>query len=206
MTDWRAWHRHYDDPASSLARRLVVVQRHLTALVDRRAPRRILSLCAGDGRDIIRVLASVARDERPELVLVELDEELASAAKARAVDVGVEVTVVTGDAGASASWLEWVPVDLLMLCGVFGNIPVDDIRTTIGASPAMLSDHGVVIWTRGASAGDDLRPLIRQWFVASGFRELAFECEPAGYGVGVHERTPAASANRLPEKLFAFRR
>jgi hypothetical protein len=204
MTDWRAWHEHYDDPASSLARRLDVVQRHLTDLVARRPPRRILSLCAGDGRDVIPVLAALARDERPELVLVELDHELATAGAARAAAEGVDATVVTGDAGASASWREWVPVDLLMLCGIFGNITVEDIRSTIAAIPAIVSDHGVVVWTRGARADVDLRPLIRQWLVASGLDEVAFEGEPQGYGVGVNERTAEATVNPLPEKLFAF--
>lgn len=71
----------------------------------------------------------------------------------------------------------------------------------------MVSSRGVVIWTRGASPDEDLRPQIRQWFQASGFSELAFEAEPEGYGVGVKRRISAAgSDDALPERLFAFQR
>jgi hypothetical protein len=57
VKDWLAWHEDYDDPSSALSRRLVVVRRRLTEALDAPAdrPRRLLSLCAGDGRDVIPV-------------------------------------------------------------------------------------------------------------------------------------------------------
>src|SRR5215216_453640 len=58
VMDWRGWHDGYDDPASSLSRRLVVVQTRLAEVVARGDVRSVLSLCAGDGRDIIPVLAA----------------------------------------------------------------------------------------------------------------------------------------------------
>lgn len=58
--DWVRWHERYDDAASSLARRLTVVQGHLRlALAE--APGdgelRLASMCAGEGRDVLPVLA-----------------------------------------------------------------------------------------------------------------------------------------------------
>lgn len=206
MTDWPAWHQHYDDPASALSRRLAVVERNVNKLVDQLSPRKVLSLCAGDGRDIIGVLAGTSPERRPLTVLVELDQGLAADASARAQAMDVDVTVVVGDAGATATWLEHVPVDLLMLCGIFGNICVDDIQQTIAATPAMVSPHGAVIWTRGAFAQQDLRPQIRQWFRAAGWLELAYEAEPEGFGVGVNQRTAATDGIGLPERLFTLTR
>lgn len=206
MTDWLTWHQHYDDPGSSLARRLQVVQRHLSDLVDHAACRKILSLCAGDGRDLIPVIARLPRERRPEVVMVELDESLAGAAKARAQAMDVDVTVVAADAGAAAAWRDHLPVDLLMLCGIFGNISVADIKTTVAASRCMVSPSGVVVWTRGATAEEDLRPQIRQWFRAAGFSELAFEADPESYGVGVNRRADVGASDRLPEQLFTFQR
>jgi hypothetical protein len=60
VKDWLAWHEGYDDPSSSLARRLEVVRRRLGAVLDAAAGerRQLLSLCAGDGRDVIPVLAA----------------------------------------------------------------------------------------------------------------------------------------------------
>jgi hypothetical protein len=70
----------------------------------------------------------------------------------------------------------------------------------------MVTEHGVVVWTRGASRDNDLRPLIREWFREEGFRELAFEAESEGFGVGVVQRDAVCGTDRLPERLFTFQR
>src|SRR5438874_2219130 len=53
--DWYAWHDGYDDPGSVIARRLTAVQRAIVAALDRYPPGRItaLSMCAGQGRDLV---------------------------------------------------------------------------------------------------------------------------------------------------------
>lgn len=205
MTDWQAWYGQYEDENSSLSRRLRVVQQRLGDLVVGEAPaRRVLSLCAGDGRDILPVVARLPNERRPELTLVELDPALAAAAERRAVDAGVAVTVVVGDAGLARTWQHVGPVDLLMLCGIFGNIPEADIHSTIKASRGVLTYGGSVIWTRGRFAGQDLRPQIRQWFNEAGFTESAFDSEPTGYGVGVNRVTSHLPATPVPDRLFSF--
>ena len=59
VRDWRAWHEEYDDPDSRLTRRLLVVQRYLSEALDRMPPGpiRAISVCAGEGRDLLGVLA-----------------------------------------------------------------------------------------------------------------------------------------------------
>jgi hypothetical protein len=206
-TDWHEWHRDYDDPSSSLSRRLRVVQQLVEPLVSELGPEhRVLSLCAGDGRDVIPVVASRPPALRPRLVLVELDAALAIAARQRAETAGVDATVITGDAGRSVTWREHVPADLLMLCGIFGNIRDADIERTVVAARSMLSPHGSVVWTRGAFGDVDLRPRIRSWFDDAGFEEVAFESEAHGYGVGVNRRGADATSTPLPDHLFTFTR
>ena len=53
MTDWYAWHDHYDEPG--LARRLAAVQQRISVALDqaRPGPLRAISVCAGQGRDLI---------------------------------------------------------------------------------------------------------------------------------------------------------
>jgi hypothetical protein len=204
VTDWQRWHGRYDDPDSDLSRRLAVVRQQLAELVAGPRVRRILSLCSGDGRDILPVLAEQRAAERPEVVLVELDTTLAATADQRAADLGVAATVIVGDAGLVRTWQSVAPVDLLMLCGILGNISDADIRATIGAAPAVLTRGGSVIWTRGAWADLDLRPEIRQWFSQAGFVETAFVAQPLGYGVGVHRLAAGAPAAALPDRLFTF--
>jgi hypothetical protein len=205
MTDWKAWHGDYDEPHSSLSRRLSVVQQRLDELVSGDVGvRRILSLCSGDGRDVLPVLARYPDERRPELVLVELDPRLAAAAERRAVDIGVAATVLLDDAGFAKTWQSVLPVDLLMLCGIFGNVSEADIRNTIAAARGMLVPGGSVIWTRGSFTHEDLRPQIRAWFTEAGFTEIAFDSEPSGYGVGVNRLTSDAPDATTPDRLFSF--
>jgi hypothetical protein len=208
VTDWVAWHRAYDDPDSSLARRLDVVRRRLDQSLKTLGSRaeRMLSLCAGDGRDVIPVLAEQPADRRPATVLVERDETLASMAASRAREEGLEmVKVVVGDAGDPSLFADVLPVDVLMLCGIFGNISHDDIRATINAVPALLAPGGLVVWTRGRF-DDDLRPQIRRWFVEAGLREVSFDGEPEPFGVGVARRPESmATTATMPPRLFTFR-
>jgi hypothetical protein len=81
--DWVEWHRDYDDPGSLLSRRLELVQGHLRAELDH-APAgdiRLISLCAGQGRDVIGVLAGHPRRDDVRARLVELDERNVAVAR-----------------------------------------------------------------------------------------------------------------------------
>ena len=53
--DWHDWHAAYDNPGSGLARRLSWVQDRIRAALDAApaGPVRAISLCAGQGRDLI---------------------------------------------------------------------------------------------------------------------------------------------------------
>src|SRR4051794_37987833 len=90
-TDWRAWHADYADPGSALSRRLAVVRGRIGQWLDEHpGDVRVLSACAGDGRDLLGVLAQRADAARVTATLIELDPELAAAAE-RAAPAGVEV-------------------------------------------------------------------------------------------------------------------
>lgn len=61
MRDWVAWHEGYDDPSSGLSARLTLVKQHLAGALDQApaGPVRLLSLCAGQGRDGAGLAGSV---------------------------------------------------------------------------------------------------------------------------------------------------
>lgn len=199
------WHQDYDRPGSSLARRLEVVRSRLGEALDTVAPNpAILSLCAGEGRDILPVLK-----DRPEsagrAVLVELDPTLAARSRrgAQAARLpGVEVRC--RDAGAVESFLDVLPVNLLMLCGIFGNIDHPQVKTVIEFIPNLVREGGFVIWTRGESE-PDRRPEVRRWFTEAGLEEIAFDGSPEPYGVGLNRVTrPGLPRPTLPARLFSF--
>ena len=164
MTDWARWHAEYEDDGSPLSRRLQVVRAHLHDWLDATAPRpvRVLSLCAGDGRDLLDVLASRADRSRVGAVLVELSPDLAAQARARATSAGLTADVREGDAARPELYVDAVPADLVLLAGVFGNISDDDVRGTIQALPLLCAPHARVVWTRHRNE-PDLTPAIRTW-------------------------------------------
>ena len=53
-----------------------------------------------------------------------------------------------GDAGTTAAFAGAVPVDVLLLGGIFGNVKDDDVERTVRAVPSLLADNGTVLWTR----------------------------------------------------------
>lgn len=135
-----------------------------------------------------------------------IDQTLVGGAQATAArTTGVEVR--QGDAGDPHVFADVPPVDLLLLCGIFGNVSDDDVRTTVAAAPSMLAPNGTVIWTRGRFGDHDLRPAIRRWFVDAGLAEESFDGDPERYGVGV-----ARAGDRPPplrsddDRLFTFTR
>jgi hypothetical protein len=58
VSHWHEWHVGYHDPGSTLARRLHVVQNLLGRALDTAPPGsvRLLSLCAGQARDVLGVV------------------------------------------------------------------------------------------------------------------------------------------------------
>lgn len=208
--DWQAWHQDYDYPESPVSRRLVVVRARLAGLLAGASePVRLLSLCAGDARDTVPVLAAGAGAVEAACA-VELDPGLAERARRSADDAGVRLDVRTGDAAAPATYLDRLPVDVLMLVGVLGNIDDADAETTIAAAASMLSLGGSVLWTRSnrfrsepTHGYADPAEWVRDRFEAHGFEtvELIVPDDPWRLGIS---RLQAPSGDPLPQRLFSF--
>jgi len=174
-TDWNAWHDAYRDPASELSRRLAFVQGQIRDVLNSLdGPVTITSACAGDGRDVLEVLAEREDADRVRVVLIETDEQNIRRAEHRLWDDEIaNVEIRQADAGTTSSYAGAVPADLLLMCGVMGNIVDDDVRTLVGQLPSMCRPGTVVLWTRTREA-PDLTPRIREWFAESDFQEESF--------------------------------
>jgi hypothetical protein len=200
MPDWVEWHTAYESD-TPLARRLVAVQEQIARALTRApsGPVRLLSLCAGEGRDVLPVLGRHPRGGDVVGRLVERDPRLCARA-ATAAPPGV--AVVAGDAGTTAACHGAAPADLLLLCGIFGNVSDDDVRRTVAAVPALLTAGGTVIWTRHTGS-PDLTPRLRAWFAAAGVAETAFVTgDRWSVGAGVRHAGPDEPAT--DERLFTF--
>jgi hypothetical protein len=199
--DWRQWHAAYDAD-TPLRRRLEIVQGHIRRALDAAAPGpvRVISVCAGEGRDLLGVLADHPRRADVTGRLVELDPDLAARAAA-AAPAGVEV--VCGDASVTTAYEGAMPADLVLVCGVFGNVPDEDIERTIRLLPVLCAEGATVVWTRHRRPPDRTVD-IRRWFADAGFDALAFDAPPNFvFGVGVH-RFAGTPAPFEPTRLFTF--
>ena len=133
--DWQEWHRDYDDADSSVSRRLVQVRARSATLLDEAAePVRLLNLCCGDGRDTVPVLAALRPGGGRLSGRARPGPRRCGTSSGRRG--GGPVDVRTGDAAATATYADRLPVDVLLLVGVLGNVSDADAERTIAA-------HGV---------------------------------------------------------------
>ena len=205
--DWYTWHHDYDEPGTALTQRLAAVQDQIRTALDAAPPGPLhaVSLCAGQGRDLIGALAGHPRRDDVSARLVELDPRNAAVARAAAEAAGLpRVEVVTGDAALTDQYAGMVPAYLVLVCGVFGNMTEDDVRRTIGYCTQLCAPGGTVVWTRGRWE-PDLVPQICDWFADRGF-ELSLGVRPGG-GLG-SGRAPLHRAPPVPlergARMFTF--
>ena len=206
--DWVEWHRRYETDRG-LARRLEVVQDRIRRILgEQPAGRvRVLSLCAGDGRDLLGALEDNDRAADVQGRLIELNPQLSNAGRRRAERAGITgLEFVIGDASNSSTSEGAAPADLVLACGIFGNISDSDIRGMISHLPELCSRKATVVWTRHRGE-PDATPAIREWFRESGFAEVAFLPIPEeAESVGVHRLESPQRPFQAGVRLFTFTR
>ena len=209
MRDYLAWHDAYDRPGSRLHLRLLVVQDLIAAALDDLPPGpvRFVSMCAGQGRDVLTVARRHRRGGDLTGRLVELDSANAAAARAVIAAAGLTgIEVVEGDAGLSDAYLGAAPADLVLACGVFGNIRDADIRRTARFMPALCTPGAWVLWTRGPRE-DGVIERIQGWFADAGFEPTALVVpEDTYFGVGACRFTGTTAPLAAGRRLFTFTR
>jgi hypothetical protein len=204
--DWHAWHDGYDEPGTRLARRLAAVQDQIRVALDAAPPGPLhaVSLCAGQGRDLIGALARHPRGADVTARLVELDPRNAAAARDAAAAAGLPgVEAVTADAALTEQYAGLVPAYLVLVCGMFGNMTAHDIRRTIGFCTQLCAHGGTVIWTRNRREPDQV-PRICDWFAEDSFAPVWVSDPAEGWGVGAHRFTASPVPLERGARMFRF--
>ncbi|RKN08761.1 SAM-dependent methyltransferase [Streptomyces radicis] len=205
--DWHAWHGDYDDADSYLARRLRIVREWIALTLDVAPPGRlrVVSLCAGQGRDLLGVLPDHPRGSDVTARLVELDPRNVGEARRGVAEAGLgeHVEVVAGDAALTDRYAGMVPADLVLACGIFGNVTDADVERAIGFLPQLCARGGSVIWTRHRRE-PDLVPRVCRWFEERGFERVWLTEPERGFGVGVHRFTGEPEELAAGARMFTF--
>lgn len=189
--------------------RLALVKEHLsTALVE--APPgdvRILSICAGDGRDVISTLEEHPRRGDATAQLVELDPTSAHDAERTAARAGLgdQIHVLNADATDFATYQGIAPAEIVLACGVWGHVPPQERGKFIDAAARLSTPHGCLIWTRRLSE-NGLAELLEC------FRADAWEQHRVGvtpdrrFAVVTHRYRGETLAIPAEGRIFHFRR
>jgi hypothetical protein len=204
--DWHAWHDAYESPDSVLAWRLRTVVGHIRSALDAAPPGpfRVVSICAGQGRDVISALADHPRRADVSARLVELDPRNTALAREAAAERGLTgVEVVTGDASTTDAYAGAVPAHLVLVVGLFGNVTHADIERTVGFLPQLCAPGATVVWTRNRKE-PDVFPRTCAWFEAQGFAPVWTSDPTVRQGVGVHRFTGRPQPLRPGERMFTF--
>ena len=204
--DWYAWHAPYDDPDSGLSRRLSWVQDRVRVALDEAppGPLRVISLCAGQGADVIGPLSRHPRRDDVTARLVELDPRNVEVARRLAAEAGLDrLEVVLGDAALTSQYADMVPADLVLVCGVFGNMTNADVERVIGYCVQLCATGGTVIWTRGRWE-PDLVPQVCAWFEERGFDGVWLSGPEYGQCCGAHRFTGTPAPLERDAVMFRF--
>ena len=141
-------------------------------------------------------------------MLVEIEQVIASRAREAAARAGLnQIQVVEADGAMSDAYAPYLPADVVLACGIFGNISEADLERTVRNLSMLGRRDTAVIWTRHR-LDPDLTPNIRQWFRDSGFRELSFDGleNENKSGIGVVRLAGTPVAFRSGFRFFTFLR
>ncbi|MBU2607652.1 MAG: methyltransferase domain-containing protein [Alphaproteobacteria bacterium] len=204
--DWHGWHDLYDIPDSPMAQRLKVVQDQIRFSLDNSpsGPLRIISICAGQGRDLLGVLPGHPRVEDVKALLVDLDERNTVSIHNSASDLGLsQVEVLTGDASLTDNYAAMAPADIVLMCGVFGNITEEDIERCVSTCTQLCKRGGRVIWTRHRRLPDRV-PQICKWFEGHGFDEELSANNNPDFGIVTHRFSAETQPLIQSASMFSF--
>ena len=207
--DWFEWHDLYQTEPK-LQQRLQIVREYISRAIDASPAGivRVVSACAGDGRDLLETLSNHPRTKDVRARLVELNLQLAERGRAAVESAGLtkKIEFVNNDATYSSNYTGAVPADIIIVCGIFGNLPDEaELKRLIENLSFLAKTGSFAIWTRGHTDGISHSDTVRQVFRAAEFEEVDFKLTSTGdMGVGIHRYLGEGLPLPQDQQLFVF--
>jgi len=205
--DWKEWHHEYDDPGSELSQRSRLVQEQVAATVFALPPGpvTVVSICGGQGRELIGGLEHTDRRDDVGGRLVELDAANVVVAREHADAMGLSgLEIRQADASISNSYAGLPRADLVVLSGVFGHLSLKDRRSTIGFLPQICRTGATVLATTYEVQPERTTEL-REIFSSVGFTETGWAVTPANtFGLLVERFDGEERQLETDARLFRF--
>ncbi|AUT02083.1 SAM-dependent methyltransferase [Nostoc sp. CENA543] len=207
--DWYEWHDLYNTEPK-LQQRLEIVREYIAYSLNASPDGaiQIVSVCAGDGRDLLGTLQNHPRAKDVSARLVEINSNLVERGQATIESLGLtkQIELINGDATLATNYVGAVPADIVIVCGVFGNLADEGELNRLLDNLSFLSKPGAfVIWTRGHSNGFPYSDNVRKILSASGFEEVQFKLTATGdMGVGLHRYVGENLPQPKEQQLFVF--
>lgn len=176
--DWLAWHDNYRTRRPQMRQRLQIVREYISNYLNQFPPGKItvISVCAGDSRDLIGTLFNHSRAWDVYGRLVETRRSAAESA-----GLAGQLEFICGDATLGSVYQGFVPADLVLLCGVFGNVPETELPRLTQSLQYLCKANGLLIWTRDLiQDGERCLAMIRECLQESSFEEVSFRMTPTG--------------------------
>jgi hypothetical protein len=211
--DWLKWYEGYDTSSDRQAR-LRLVREHIAWCLDAcpPGPIRVISVCAGDGRDLVGLLPDHRRLGDVRAWLVEINQELVergSAAIERASLAG-RLAYLATDATLFSAYTSVTPADLVVAAGVFGNLRPTEVARFIQGLSSLCRPGGFVVWTRHRlyslyNDGPSALARIRDLFRDADFEAVAEDLSSdAGYVIGTHRHAGVWTPTMKEHRWFEF--
>ncbi|MBD2502651.1 class I SAM-dependent methyltransferase family protein [Anabaena azotica] len=207
--DWYEWHELYNTEPT-LQQRLEIVREFIAYSLNA-SPNgniRVVSVCAGDGRDLLGTLKNHPRKQDVSARLVELNPQLVERGRATIETLGLakQIEFINGDAAIANNYIGAVPADIVIVCGVLGHLADDRELKRLIDNLSYLSKTGAFfIWTRGHTNGIPYSDNVRKILFASQFEEVNFQLTATGdMAVGLHQYIGENLPQPKEQQLFVF--
>ncbi len=206
--DWIAWHDGYRTNDELKARLSLV--RTLIAHSLSGAPAgeiALLSLCCGDARDILGSLPTHPRRTDVQGWLLDINPTLIDTAKQAIIRHGLasSVSAIIADATMASSYTGVLPANVIILCGVLGNVERDEISRLIRNLRTLCASSAFVIWTRHTRGGPHQVERIQKEFASNQFSSVKLLTTPQEhFNIGLNCYAGPTNGLHQDKRLFSF--